>query len=88
MPRNVSDNLKQAVFSQETSEVFITLVTITHPDFAEDIRVCSDPFELLPIAGVKGVVSRGDEYIYLPFNISLPAQDDTGIARQAFLLII
>lgn len=81
MPRNVSDNLKQAVFAQETSEVFITLVTITHPDFADDIRIASDPFELLPVAGVKGVVSRGDEYIFLPFNISLPAQDDTGIAR-------
>ena len=81
MSRNVSEAFKQAVFAQQTSEVFIMLVTISHPSFPDDIRVCSDPFELLPIAGVKGVVSRGDEYIFLPFTVTLPAQDDTGIAR-------
>ena len=81
MSRSVSTAFKQAVNAQQTSEVFITLVTISHPDFTDDIRVASDPFELLPDAGVRGVVSRGEEYIYLPFNITLPAQDDTGVAR-------
>ena len=83
MSRQVSSAFKQAVFAQQTSECFIILLTISNPDFVDDIRVCSDPFEMLPDAGVRGVVSRGDEYIYLPFTINLPVQDDTGIARAS-----
>lgn len=80
MPRSISQELRSATFSQETGEVFIGLLTITHPNFEEDIRVCDDPFELLPVAGVRGVVSRGEEFLFLPFSFSLPAQNDTGIA--------
>lgn len=81
MSRNVSNAFKAAAFAQQTGEAWILLVTINSPNLAQPIRVASDPYEVLPIAGVRGVVSRGDEYIYLPFSISLPAQDDTGIAR-------
>jgi len=80
MPRTISQQLRDATFSQETGEVFICLLTITHPNFAEDIRVCDDPFEVLPVAGVRGVVSQGEEFLFLPFAFSLPAQNDTGIA--------
>lgn len=83
MPRNVSNAFKQAVFAQQTSEAFILLATISHPSFTDDIRVASDPYEDLPIAGVKGVISDGLEYVYLPFTITLPAQNDTGIARAS-----
>ena len=81
--RALSNNAKQAIYAQETSEVFILLVTINHSSFTTPIRLASDSFELLPSAGVRGVVSRGDEYIYLPFTINLPIQDDTGIARAS-----
>ena len=79
--RQVSTAFKRAVNGQETSEAFILLVTISHSAFTDDMRIASDPFELLPNAGVNGVISRGLEYIYLPFSINLPQQDDTGIAR-------
>lgn len=81
MSRPLSNAAKQAIYSQQTDEVFIILLTISGDNLADDIRIASDPFEDLPNAGVKGVVSRGDEYIYLPFTIGLPVQDDTGIAR-------
>lgn len=81
MSRNLSNAAKQAIFAQETAEVFILLVTISHPNFLEDIRVSSDPTDILPIAGERGTVSRGLEYVYCPFTINLPIQDDTGIAR-------
>lgn len=79
--RQISNAAKAAMFAQSTSEAFIMLVTITHSSFTDDVRVCSDPFEDLPVAGVKGVISNGDEYIFMPFSISLPSQDDTGVAR-------
>jgi hypothetical protein len=81
MPRQLSKAAKQAVYAQSTSEVFIILLTISHPDFLEDIRVASDLPDDLPDAGVKGVLSRGMEFIFLPFAIDLPNQDDSGVAR-------
>lgn len=83
MSRPLSNAAKQAIFAQQTSEVFIILVTIAHETFDNHIRVCSDPFEVLPDAGVRGIVSRGDEYIFLPFSIELPVQDDSGVARAS-----
>jgi hypothetical protein len=81
MSRVLSNAMKHAMYSQETDEVFIVLLTISHPTFAEDIKVCSDAFQMLPNAGVRGVVSRGEEYIYLPFSIELPQQNETGLSR-------
>lgn len=83
MGRQVSNTFKKAVFDQQTSEAFILLLTIDHPSFTQPIRVCSDPYEDLPDAGVRGVVSQGDEYLYLPFSISLPVQDIAGVARAS-----
>lgn len=79
--RQLSNAAKQAVYSQETSEVFIILLTITSPDFLEPIRISSDSTELLPLANVRGTLSRDEEYVYLPFAIELPQQDETGVAR-------
>jgi len=41
MSRDVSSTFKQAVFSRETSEVFLLFVTINHEDISP-IRVCSN----------------------------------------------
>lgn len=79
--RNVSASFREAVAAQETQESFFALVTISHDSFEDDIRIASIPYEQLPIAGVRGVVSRGQEYVFLPFDLVLPAEDDTGIAR-------
>ncbi len=83
MPRNLSNAAKQALYAQQTDEVFIMLVTIEHENFTTPIRVASDPKEVLPDAGVRGVVSRGNEFVFLPFTINLPMQDDSGVARAS-----
>lgn len=79
--RNLSNAARAAIFAQQTDEAFIVLLTISHPNFTDDIRLSSDSFEVLPDAGVRGVVSRGDEFIYCPFSFQLPNEDDTGVAR-------
>lgn len=81
MSRNLSNNARRAVFAQQTDVVFIVLLTITQPDLPDVIRIASDPYEILPNAGVRGVVSRGEEYVYLPFDIKLPKADDTGVSK-------
>lgn len=82
MTRNISQAARTGVYAQETSDVFIVLLTISHPSWADDVRVSSDPTQLLPVAGVRGTISGGEEYIHLPFQITLPAQDDTGVAKS------
>jgi hypothetical protein len=83
MSRALSNAAKQAIYAQSTKEAFILLITISHESFTEDLRVSSDPMELLVNAGVNGVMSRGQEYPYCPFMINLPAQDDTGVAKAS-----
>lgn len=79
--RTLSTNAKKALFSQQTSEVFVVLLTISHSSFDRDVLISSDSYELLPIAGVRGIISRGQEYVYIPFEISLPTEDDSTTAR-------
>lgn len=81
MSRQLSNAAKQAMYAAQTKEVFIILMTIDHPVFDKPIRLTSDPFEVLPEAGVRGVVSRGEEYVYLPLTINLPTEDDTGVSK-------
>lgn len=83
MPRQLSNQAKAALYSQQTSEVLILLLTIDHETLAQPIRLSSDPTETLPDAGVLGTLSRDEEYIYLPFSVNLPNQDESGIARAS-----
>ena len=73
-----SNNFDQQVFAQETDSVFIILITLSSDELDDDIRLASDPFETLPVANVQGVESNGLEYIFIPFEISLPRDDSTG----------
>ena len=79
--RNLSAPAREASNAQQTNEAFVVLVTINHSTFDAPVRVCSDPHELLPDAGVRGIISRGNEYIFMPFEVELPQQDDSGVAR-------
>ena len=76
----VSNTFKQAAFAQETDEVFVVLVTLDSDELAEPIRVCSDPFEKLEELGedIYGMISNGETFIFLPFDIQLPRDDKTG----------
>ncbi|MBX5268542.1 DUF1833 family protein [Rhizobium sp. NLR17b] len=73
MSRDVSDRFRQAVYAQETDEVPICLLTVTHEDLEEPIYISSDPTTRLsdePL--VYGTESRGEQYIFLPFEFTIP----------------
>lgn len=81
MSRQLSNAAIHAAYAQQTSEVFVSLLTIYNPSFTQPIRLSSDNAVLLPNANVRGTISQGEEYVYCPFSISLPQDDDTGVAR-------
>lgn len=72
MPRPLSSVAKQAIFAQQTGEVFVVLLELEHPNFAGIIRVCSND---LPIA------SRGNTYVPFPFEIILPDESEDSAPR-------
>jgi len=75
--RSTSLTFRQAIYAQETDEVFIVLLEIDHADFASPIRVCNDSTD---------ITSNGNVYTAYPFEIELPTDED-GDVPQARLII-
>jgi hypothetical protein len=75
--RTTSLTFRQAIYAQETNEVFVVLVEIDHADLASPIRVCSNDTD---------ITSNGNVFTAYPFNIELPS-DDEGDMPQARLTI-
>lgn len=71
---------KEAAYALETDEVIIALLTITSDALTEPVYISSEPVEFLPDsdADVKGVISNGNEFVFIPFDIALPRDDKTG----------
>ncbi|ODT22213.1 MAG: hypothetical protein ABS35_15285 [Kaistia sp. SCN 65-12] len=77
MSRSVSITLREAMNSQETGEVMVGLLTISHPAFLTPLRLSSDPTERLSDEPLTyGTTSRGETYTFCPMVVSLP--DDLG----------
>ncbi len=70
MPRNLSAAARQAIYSAQTGEVFVFLLTVFAPELAEPIRVCSDS---------KDLVSRGQTYLRYPFTITIPGESEDAV---------
>ena len=68
---------KQAAYAQHTDEVIIILVTLNNDEIPVPIRICSDPHTKIA-ENVYGCTSNGDMYVFTPFEIELPRDDNTG----------
>jgi len=62
----------ESAFAAETAEVWLKLLTITHPSLAQPIRVVNDTQDL---------VSRGETHVAYPFEIDLPMQSAEEMAE-------
>lgn len=85
--RSLSLDFRRALFAQESGVVPIFLLTITHPELVNPIRLSSDDTSRLstdPL--VYGTVSRGDQYKYVAPKIQLPDERDRS-PPQAKLVI-
>jgi hypothetical protein len=83
----------RAMFSSETSETLIMLLTIYDPQtsttpvfrFADSYtgRLASQTTDA---EIVYGVPSREQEYVFLPMSLNLPAEQDTGVGTCSLTL--
>jgi hypothetical protein len=82
----------QAMFSSETDEQLITLLTIQDPTQPTQPMRLADGFtgRLASLTTddevIYGVTSRGNNYIFLPLEITLPSEEDSGIGRCSITL--
>jgi hypothetical protein len=75
--RVLSLNFREALFSQESGEVPIFLLTITHPEIDEPIYLTTDPTERLGTAPlIYGTVSRGITFLYAGVDVTIPDERD------------
>lgn len=73
MARPLSSGFLAGLYAQESGEVPVCLLTVTHDELDEPIRLSSDPTTRIsddPL--IYATYSRSDEYLYLPFEFTLP----------------
>ena len=64
--RTLSNRALASAFSQQTDDVWLVLLTITHPSLTTPLRFVNN---------YESVTSGGDLYIAFPFEIEFPGQD-------------
>jgi len=77
MSRNISSITRQSLYSSESGDAFLILLTIDHMSMATPIRVSSDAVDTM---------SRGNNFISFPFDLTLPDDQDNA-APHARLVI-
>lgn len=72
MSNTLSPQLLAQLFSRQSDDPFLILLTLSHETFATDFRLVNNSVN---------VVSRGETYLAFPFQITLPI-DDGETARE------
>lgn len=79
--RTLTTEFLRASYAQETDQVPVFLLTITHPDMVDTIRVSSDPTQRITEFDthiVYGTQSRGNDFLFFPFKLTLPGENENG----------
>jgi hypothetical protein len=90
MSRVLSANAVRAMFSPETDETLITLLTIYSPVSSANNVYLSDNFtgrlSETDEEVIYGVTSRSTNYLFLPLEISLPSEGEDGASNCTITL--
>lgn len=78
MARPLSLALKQAMFSQETGEVFLAICSISHAS------ILNGPLRV--VNNLENMTSNGNVYTAFPFKVTLPAEGIDGSPRVRLVL--
>jgi hypothetical protein len=79
----------QAMFGQSSGESLIVLLTITGAGIVTPIRLADIYLQRLSETAdevIYGVMSRGQSYNFLPFNLSLPTEEQQAAPRCTITL--
>jgi len=77
LSRTVSLTARTSVNAEQTGEIWVFLLTITHETLEEPLRFSSDPTARLSDEPLTyGTVSRGDTYEFLPLDVVMPDDSD------------
>lgn len=88
----LSASAVKAMFSSETDEALIMLLTIYNTAPGDDPLRLSDSYtgRLVSLTNdeevIYGVTSRSNEYIFLPMEVGLPGELDTGVGSCTLTL--
>lgn len=78
----ITDAIREDLFATHSGQVVFTLLTFEHPDLEEPIRITTNPMVRLTTEPlVYGLISRGEEYVFLPASIVLPPEGDKAVPR-------
>ena len=77
----LSPNVLKEILAPQTALRDIGLITLTHPDWTEDVRLSTDATQWLyndedteePIYGTK---SRGNTFLYIPMQATMPTSEE------------
>lgn len=86
MARTLTPAAWTAITSQETNEVVVVLLELTHATLATPIRVSSDNAELLAAAQVYGTTSNSVEFVFFPFQFTMPDQNEDSPPRASLVI--
>ncbi len=78
MARVLSSAMLQDIYSQQTGEAVLVLLTLDHTDLGSPLRVSSDAVD---------TVSNGDTFVAFPFDIVLPDEPEDDRSPRARLRI-
>ncbi|MEG3078468.1 DUF1833 family protein [Halomonas sp. 5021] len=70
-------SLRESAFAEATGDVWLPLLTISHPDINPSIRV---------VFNTQAIVSRGDEFLPFPFDVKLPNETDDAPSRARLII--
>ena len=71
MPRNLSNKALQEIFSQNSSDPFLFLITFTHPNYlGQFFRFVND---------LQNLTSRGNVFSAMAVKLTLPIEDGNSI---------
>ena len=77
MSRIVSSTTGSALYSQDTGEAFLILLTIDHVNLSSPIRISSDAVD---------TISRGNNFIAFPFELTLPDDQENSSPRAKLVI--
>jgi hypothetical protein len=87
--RTISATFRAVGHASERNDVPVLLLTLEHAQLATPIRISSDPTERVAWDDYDvhyGTVSRGETFVFYPFSLALPTDEEDGAPRTQITL--